>query len=147
MASHNNSNSYKANEYNKTASFVYSTKFTSAVLDLLDAKPGERIIDFGCGSGELDLELAKIVGAKGIVVGADASQSMVRNYTSDILQNVTLRILTEWNRSTRLRRTVSNMLLSAMLKTYVFLRAGLHRVPISQTRFCIGVSATQRASF
>jgi ubiquinone/menaquinone biosynthesis C-methylase UbiE len=95
MASHNNSNSYKANEYNKTASFVYSTKFTSAVRDLLDAKPGERIIDFGCGSGELDLELAKIVGAKGIVVGADASQSMVRNYTSDRLQNVTLRMLTE----------------------------------------------------
>jgi ubiquinone/menaquinone biosynthesis C-methylase UbiE len=48
------------------------------VLDLLAAQPGERIIDFGCGSGELPLQLATAVGARGRVVAVDASESMVR---------------------------------------------------------------------
>jgi ubiquinone/menaquinone biosynthesis C-methylase UbiE len=77
MASHDNDEAYKASDYNKTASFVYSAKFTTPIFDLLGAKPGERIIDLGCGSGELDLELAKLVGETGLVVVTDASQSMV----------------------------------------------------------------------
>lgn len=66
---------WSANLYNKNASFVYSAAFTSPVLTLLNAKAGERIIDFGCGSGELTKELETIV--EGEVVGVDASQSMV----------------------------------------------------------------------
>jgi ubiquinone/menaquinone biosynthesis C-methylase UbiE len=77
MASDNNPSSYTATSYNKIASFVYSKQYTSAVLELLDPKPGERIIDFGCGSGELTLNLANIVGSNGLVVGVDASESMV----------------------------------------------------------------------
>jgi ubiquinone/menaquinone biosynthesis C-methylase UbiE len=65
--------------YNQHASFVYSPAFTFTVLELLAAQPGERIIDFGCGSGEVTLQLKKRVEAdpRGIVVGVDLSESMV----------------------------------------------------------------------
>lgn len=72
---------WSASLYNKNASFVYSSAFTAPVLTLLDAQPGEKIIDFGCGSGELTLDLQKIVGVdegQGMVVGMDISESMVR---------------------------------------------------------------------
>jgi len=68
---------WSAQNYNKTASFVYSHAFTAPVLGLLHAKPGERIIDFGCGSGEVTLELLKVVGEEGLVVGVDSSKSMI----------------------------------------------------------------------
>ncbi|KAG6812722.1 hypothetical protein H0H93_013714 [Arthromyces matolae] len=70
---------WSASHYNQTASFVYSSAFTAPVLELLDAKPGERIIDFGCGSGEITLELQKHVTSApgGAVIGTDASESMV----------------------------------------------------------------------
>ena len=64
--------------YNKLASFVYSSAFTNKVLTWLNAQPGERIIDFGCGTGELTLELSKIVGENGYVVGFDYSSNMVK---------------------------------------------------------------------
>ncbi|KAI0927433.1 hypothetical protein AcV5_007976 [Taiwanofungus camphoratus] len=68
---------WSATSYNKTAAFVYSQAFTSPVLTLLDAKPGERIIDFGCGSGEVTLQIKKLVGDAGLVVGCDSSESMI----------------------------------------------------------------------
>ena len=70
---------WSAAKYNQTASFVYSDAFTAPVLELLSAKPGEKIIDIGCGSGEVTLAIKKIVDAAegGHVVGIDASQSMV----------------------------------------------------------------------
>jgi tRNA A58 N-methylase Trm61 len=69
---------WSASQYNKTASFVYSPSFTAPVLHLLAAKPGERIFDFGCGSGEVTMQIAEAVGKEGLVVGVDFSQSMVR---------------------------------------------------------------------
>ncbi len=63
---------------------MYSTAFTSPVLELLAAKPGERIIDFGCGSGEVTLQIEKIVAQQsgGIVSAVDLSRSMVRNFVA-----------------------------------------------------------------
>lgn len=70
---------WSASLYNKHASFVYSPAFTSAVLELLAAQPGERIIDFGCGSGEVTLEIKKRVeeAPGGVVVAVDFSESMI----------------------------------------------------------------------
>lgn len=67
---------WSASLYNKNASFVYSASSTKAVLELLAAKPGERIFDFGCGSGELTLQIAEMVGDDGLVVGVDLSETM-----------------------------------------------------------------------
>ena len=75
---------WSASTYNKVASFVYSDEYTSLVIQLLDAKPGEHILDLGCGSGELTKKLIQAVGSEGIVVGVDASDSMVRR-TGSIL--------------------------------------------------------------
>jgi len=83
MSSNNSADdAWSASKYNTTASFVYSDEYTSPVLQLLAAAPGERILDFGCGSGELTLGLEKIVGASGLVVGVDASEDMVRSSPS-----------------------------------------------------------------
>ncbi|TFK48624.1 S-adenosyl-L-methionine-dependent methyltransferase [Heliocybe sulcata] len=69
---------WSASAYNQTASFVYSSAFTSPVLSLLDAKPGEKIIDFGCGSGEVTLEIEEVVRQDGgMVLGVDSSESMI----------------------------------------------------------------------
>jgi ubiquinone/menaquinone biosynthesis C-methylase UbiE len=42
-----------AEKYREKASYVYSDEYTREVLKLLDAQPGEMILDVGCGSGEL----------------------------------------------------------------------------------------------
>lgn len=75
-ASRDNSG-WSATSYRNVASFVYSSEATSSVLQLLDARPGEKILDFGCGSGEVTAEIGRLVGPQGIVVGVDTSESMV----------------------------------------------------------------------
>jgi ubiquinone/menaquinone biosynthesis C-methylase UbiE len=67
---------WSASEYNKIAPFVYSTDYTTPILTLLDPQPGDKIIDFGCGSGEVTLKLSEVVAGVGTVVGVDSSQSM-----------------------------------------------------------------------
>lgn len=71
---------WDANQYNKTASFVHSPQFAAPVLKLLCPRPGERILDLGCGSGEVTIEISKVVKQKlgGVGVGVDSSTSMVR---------------------------------------------------------------------
>ncbi|KZT12133.1 S-adenosyl-L-methionine-dependent methyltransferase [Laetiporus sulphureus 93-53] len=78
---------WSASTYNDTASFVYSQEYTFPVLQLLDAKPGEKIIDFGCGSGELTLKIQEHVGDAGLAVGFDNSQSMIDKCKANGLQN------------------------------------------------------------
>jgi hypothetical protein len=68
---------HKASVYRENANFVYSSKFTDPLMQLLDAKPGQRIVDLGCGSGELTGKLAKDVGDGGMVLGVDSSDDMV----------------------------------------------------------------------
>lgn len=71
---------YKAADYNKTASFVYCEEFTTPILKSLNPVPGERIVDLGCGSGELTVRIQDAVGPRGFVVGVDYNQDMVRDH-------------------------------------------------------------------
>ena len=49
MSLQNYHRSDDAQAYRRNASFVYSTAYTAAVLELLDAQPGETILDLGGG--------------------------------------------------------------------------------------------------
>ena len=52
--------------------------FTRAGLDLLNAQPGERVLEIGPGTGGALLELAKQVTPAGLAVGIDLSEGMLR---------------------------------------------------------------------
>lgn len=54
--------------------FMFVPEYGAALLDLLDAAPGARVVDLGCGNGALTEQLA----ARGYdVVGLDASPEML----------------------------------------------------------------------
>jgi trans-aconitate methyltransferase len=55
-------------------SFAFVPAFGTAVVDLLDPQPGERVIDLGCGSGDLTAAIAER-GAD--VLGVDSSPEML----------------------------------------------------------------------
>jgi ubiquinone/menaquinone biosynthesis C-methylase UbiE len=48
-----------------------------AVLDALGARPGERILEVGCGAGALLPAIASAVGSSGRVVGIDISEDQI----------------------------------------------------------------------
>lgn len=63
---------WNAAEYQARFAFVF--KYGEGLLELLDPKPGERILDLGCGSGQLT---AKIAAAGAAVRGIDMSPAMI----------------------------------------------------------------------
>ncbi|MEM8951609.1 MAG: methyltransferase domain-containing protein [Pseudomonadota bacterium] len=63
---------WKVDTYQQHAGFV--PMLGAPVLDLLAPKPGERILDLGCGDGALTEKLVS-VGAE--VIGVDASEAMI----------------------------------------------------------------------
>jgi len=52
-------------------------RFGTAALKAAAPQPGERVIDIGCGCGGTSIELSRIVGAGGAVLGLDVSQPML----------------------------------------------------------------------
>ncbi len=64
---------WHAELYDEKHSFVW--KMAAGLLDLLDAKPGERILDVGCGTGHLT---AKIAANGAQVTGVDRSADMIQ---------------------------------------------------------------------
>ncbi len=63
---------WDAADYARVGAFV--AELGGAALDLLDPRPGERILDVGCGEGTLT---RKIVDRGATVLGVDASPEMV----------------------------------------------------------------------
>src|SRR5260370_18102718 len=72
MASDTPAQEWSSDRYAENSRFV--SDLGQAVLELLNPRPGERILDLGCGDGALT---AKIVAAGAEVVGVDASADMV----------------------------------------------------------------------
>lgn len=68
-------------------------RFSSHVVQLLDLKPGERVLDLACGTGLVTFKAAERVGPLGQVVGVDISTGMLaqahaklQDYTLDNVQ-------------------------------------------------------------
>ena len=71
--------------YQNHHSFVW--EYGASLVDLLDPRPGERILDVGCGSGEL----AQTISEKGAdVVGIDADPQMIQKAAAGF-PNITFR--------------------------------------------------------
>jgi trans-aconitate methyltransferase len=68
----NTTSRWDARDYAANAAFVPA--LGAPVVDLLDPKPGEHILDLGCGDGALT---EKLVAAGAIVVAVDASAEMI----------------------------------------------------------------------
>src|SRR5437773_3023357 len=51
--------------------------FGDAALKAAAPQPGERVIDIGCGCGDTSIEIARMVGVSGTVLGIDVSQPML----------------------------------------------------------------------
>src|SRR2546423_478698 len=63
---------WDADLYDDKHAFVW--RHGASLVDLLDPKPGERILDLGCGTGHLT---AKIAESGATVVGLDHSAEML----------------------------------------------------------------------
>lgn len=55
--------------------------FHDKFLELADLKPGETVLDVGCGTGSLALVAKRAVGPEGAVFGVDASPAMLARAT------------------------------------------------------------------
>lgn len=59
------------------ANTAHHRAFDEAFLADTPLRPGQRVLDLGCGSGDLTAHLADLVGPSGKVVGVDAQPSML----------------------------------------------------------------------
>jgi len=88
---------WRPGAYNSHAAFV--SNFGTSVVDLLQVRHGERILDLGCGEGTL-AEKLKALGAE--VVGVDSSPSMVeamraRGLTANVMSGDSLTYTSEFD--------------------------------------------------
>jgi len=63
--------------------------FSEMALKAADARPGETVLDVGCGTGGTTAELAKAVGAGGHVLGVDISAPLIAAARGQKLGNAT----------------------------------------------------------
>jgi ubiquinone/menaquinone biosynthesis C-methylase UbiE len=51
--------------------------YKRTILEMIDPRPGEKLLDVGCGTGDDARQLAELVGPEGHVFGVDQSRTMV----------------------------------------------------------------------
>ncbi|MEL7656742.1 MAG: methyltransferase domain-containing protein [Bacillota bacterium] len=66
-----------ADHYDDTLEGNYTREFKQGLLDVISAKPGEQLLDIGCGNGTLIRMLADKYKIKGF--GTDISEKMIEN--------------------------------------------------------------------
>lgn len=57
---------------------MWREEFVPLLLRYLDIRPGQRIVDVGCGTGPLTRLLARGLGGKGEVIGIDRNEQLLR---------------------------------------------------------------------
>ena len=62
-------------------------KMTKLAIDLLELKPGERVLDLFCGLGNFSLPLARQVGETGFVIGVEGSSEMTQRAKMNAIAN------------------------------------------------------------
>jgi len=67
--------------------------FGGRAMDRAALRPGERVLDIGCGTGETTLDLARRVGPAGAALGVDISRLLLER-ARDLARNVELPNLT-----------------------------------------------------
>jgi trans-aconitate methyltransferase len=65
--------SWNASHYDRAGAFV--PKLAAGLIELFAPKPGERVLDLGCGTGDLTAQIAE---RGALVSGLDASSEMVK---------------------------------------------------------------------
>lgn len=66
--------------------------FSERAVKAAQARPGERVLDVGCGTGGTTAELAGAVGAEGHVLGVDISEPLVGAARAQGLANATFEV-------------------------------------------------------
>lgn len=61
----------------ESLSEVVSASFGQAAVDALRLKPGETVLDVGCGTGSTTMAIAQLIGPEGVAIGVDISSAMV----------------------------------------------------------------------
>ena len=77
----NGEKSWDAALYSQRHSFVFN--LGQGVLELLNPRSGEYVLDIGCGTGQLTQQIAEAVGSSGRVVGVDSSEQMIESAQSN----------------------------------------------------------------
>ncbi len=91
--------------------------FDSWVLKQLQPKPGENILDIGCGTGKFAIACAAIVGDRGRVVALDASEESLAKLKAEARARA-LRITTIATKMEELAEHVEKGILDAALCSY-----------------------------
>ena len=77
---------FAARTYDATmniASFGLYDKFIKAAIAAMEIKEGERILDFGCGTGRNACLMRKQIGESGFIKGMDISEEMEKQFRNN----------------------------------------------------------------